>query len=278
MILPYVLNKCLPGLRTQLRRWIKPNPIAKEDARRSPTLKLRVHEYLSRNLSALTSPELLYAVGLAVFYFTGAYYHLGKRTWGLRYLFTKRVEPSDQRIGYEVLGVLLVLQLGVQAWLHIHNIYNSDLPGLSNSASMSGGTTLISGGIEMSLAPIHAEDILLERAPMHADKDQLGLYTSTPVLTEARFQLSHLDVMKWVEGSQQRKCTLCLEELKDPSATTCGHVFCWLCISDWIKEKPECPLCRQTILAQHVLPLQEWFTKSKFHDTTAPLANGLCLP
>ena len=63
----------------------------------------------------------IYAISLAAFYFSGAYYHLGKRLWGLRYIFTRKVEESEQRVGYEVLGVLLVLQMAVQGYLHLQN-------------------------------------------------------------------------------------------------------------------------------------------------------------
>ena len=70
-----------------------------------------------------------------------------------------------------------------------------------------------------------------------------------------RYHLSARESMGWI-GRQARKCTLCLEELKEPSVTTCGHVFCWGCIGDWVREKPECPLCRQNVLVQHILPLR----------------------
>ena len=80
--------------------------------------------------------------------------------------------------------------------------------------------------------------------------------THTPVLAEPRYNLKDRELIQWMGDKQQRKCTLCLEELKDPSVTTCGHVFCWNCIADWLRERPECPLCRSQALTQHVLPLR----------------------
>ena len=254
ILLPYSLNRVLPAFRRRVRMKLESNLRKRKDDKSSPARSIQ--SYLLSNLDTITSPSPIYAIGLAAFYFSGAYYHLGKRLWGLRYIFTRKVEESEQRVGYEVLGVLLVLQMAVQGYLHLQNTVS-----VANVGSAVGSSAVLDHGVEVSLSPEAYSTnnaLLFEGGAQYAERslESLQRITHTPVLDRPRYNLNNEETMGWISGTQQRKCTLCLEEMKDPSVTTCGHVFCWTCIGDWCREKPECPLCRQTSLVQHILPLR----------------------
>jgi peroxin-10 len=273
ILAPYLLGRALPAFRRRIRakleanlRWytrqqVRKQQQAAEVGSTKPILRplgMRLQNYLLANLDTITSPSPVYALSLATFYFSGTYYHLSKRLWGLRYIFTRHVQDSDQRVGYEVLGVLLVLQMGVQGYLHLHNTVKG--PDSSTALGTSVGTAaVVGGGVEVSLDPnaYSANNALLfdTAAPPTPASSDIQKWTHTPVHDKPRYGLEDAETMEWIGGGN-RKCTLCLEGMRDPSVTTCGHVFCWSCISDWAREKPECPLCRQSCLVQHILPLR----------------------
>lgn len=271
VLLPYALTRFLPAFRRRLRAKLE-STLKRAHHRRasSPTRSKQPHrpafhiqEYILKHLDTITSPSPIYALSLAVFYFSGAYYSLSKRLFGLRYIFTRKLTESDQRVGYEVLGILLVLQMFVQGYIHVQdtfrNVQTTNLP--SNASALAGGSAIIDGGVEISTTEDESISAPLLFETHHgsdpaAQKANMARVTHTPVPTPHRYDLNDAEVMQWVESKQQRKCTLCLEPMKDPSVTTCGHVFCWTCVTDWLREQPMCPLCRQSALVQHVLPLR----------------------
>lgn len=249
ILVPWSLQRLLPALRARVRNKLE-RSIARQQVRaaqqagllqskptpRSFFSKLRIQQYILDHLDSITSLNPIYALSIATFYFTGSYYHLSKRIWRLRYVFTKKIEESEQRIGYEVLGVLMVLQIAVQGFLHIRKLGHSMAEDESQS-SEAGETRSGEGALIPSIQNPAAVPLL-------------------PAST-ARYDLEEdPGAVAWIPEGQQRKCTLCLEVFKDPSVTTCGHVFCWVCVRDWVREKPECPLCRQEVLLSKVLPLR----------------------
>ncbi|KAJ5120402.1 Zinc finger RING-type [Penicillium bovifimosum] len=248
ILVPWALQRILPALRHKIRSKLE-RIIAKEKMRAAQQAnllekpqfsttprpfftKLRIQQYLLEHLDSITSLSPIYALSIATFYFTGSYYHLAKRIWRLRYVFTKKIEDNEQRIGYEVLGVLLVLQIAVQSFLHIRKMSANEDEDPSGTGESSHGGALLSSIQNPSAIPL-----LPASVPLYDLEEDPS-------------------AVSWIPEGQQRKCTLCLESFKDPSLTTCGHVFCWICVRDWVGEKPECPLCRQEVLLSKVLPLR----------------------
>ena len=291
VLVPYLLGKGMPAVRRLIRSFLEGRAVRRMKGKgkgkgkgggdsaagkslfeRSSAVLSKylpnVEEYLYENLDVVTSPSPIYAVSLALFYFTGAYYQLSKRVWGLRYIFTWNAQDADEekegqegggsdnkRGGYEILGVLLALQLSVQAWLHFKKtIRGEELDAVGESSGVEGA--------EASLDPqaYTSNNALLLSSDLNGTTRQAenshDIINLTNTKIESDFNLEDEKVMAWMPSTQQRKCTLCLEPMRDPSVTNCGHVFCWECIVDWCREKPECPLCRQECLPQRILPLR----------------------
>ncbi|XP_062317091.1 E3 ubiquitin/ISG15 ligase TRIM25-like isoform X3 [Osmerus eperlanus] len=61
------------------------------------------------------------------------------------------------------------------------------------------------------------------------------------------------------DDQEHFSCPMCLELLKDPVTTACGHTYCMSCINTFwdqdneINSKYCCPLCRQTFTLRPVL-------------------------
>ncbi|KAK5990463.1 Peroxisome biogenesis factor 10 [Cladobotryum mycophilum] len=257
IIVPYLVSRSLPNLRARIRALLERRLGTLRNQGKAKGREARLWEYLSNHLTSITSSAPLHAITLALFYFNGTYYELTKRLLSLRYVFTRTVPDTPDRGGYELLGILLVVQIGVQGYLHIRDTLSAV------AASQRERAAFHSAGGDVSLDHDNSysanSDLLMSdlggRGPQTSKVD-IAATTHTPVSSIPRFHLENDNTMGYIKGSQQRKCTLCLEDMKDPAATQCGHVFCWECIGDWVREKPECPLCRREAMVQHILPLR----------------------
>ncbi|KAJ1267420.1 hypothetical protein BS78_07G054600 [Paspalum vaginatum] len=60
------------------------------------------------------------------------------------------------------------------------------------------------------------------------------------------------------ECNSSFECNICLDPAKEPVVTTCGHLFCWPCLYQWLhghSPHSECPVCKGEVLEVNVTPI-----------------------
>lgn len=165
--------------------------------------------------------QLALRTNLMFFYFEGLYYHISKRAAGIHYVFIGK--PLNQRPRYQILGVFLLIQLCI---LGAEGLRRSNLSSIASSVRQTSPGRHLSTGRDL---PILNED---------------GHLITNTNLPKGDWTSDSKAVQEPQPSGGTGKCTLCLSPRQHPTATPCGHVFCWNCIMGWCNEKPECPLCR----------------------------------
>lgn len=54
------------------------------------------------------------------------------------------------------------------------------------------------------------------------------------------------------------ECNICFELAQQPVVTSCGHLFCWPCLYQWLNvhsEHKECPVCKGEVTESNITPI-----------------------
>ncbi|XP_056319076.1 peroxisome biogenesis factor 10-like [Danio aesculapii] len=131
---PYLLDKVLICVENELEAE------APQNTRRTWNPLSHMRFWIQRAVGLLTDSQrksliplvfalqqgitLLYRLHVALFYTTGAFYHIAKRAAGVRYLRVGNASGDDPRIShsYRLLGGLSVLQLAITLTLQFNNL------------------------------------------------------------------------------------------------------------------------------------------------------------
>ncbi|KAG7397543.1 hypothetical protein PHYBOEH_000546 [Phytophthora boehmeriae] len=53
------------------------------------------------------------------------------------------------------------------------------------------------------------------------------------------------------------ECNVCLDTVSSPVVTLCGHLYCWPCLYQWMRNHSECPVCKAGISEENVIPVTQ---------------------
>ncbi|GAK64443.1 pex2 / Pex12 amino terminal region family protein [Moesziomyces antarcticus] len=259
---PYALTKLYAALRRYALR-AKADLDAQEARARARAKALDQHytpkvglhrrlvNWLARVLPALETLQsqdgwlaYLSAAHLMLFYLGGKFYSAAQRLTGVTYISTIPKRPGYQPPSYEVLGVLLGIQLFVKLMLEVRSYRRSKRQAVDDGEEKSSGVDPATT-VEIDTAVFSHASQPAKRVTQQDNAESIDLlYAHLPDDEEetdqdavARINTSAAQA----NASSTLQCTLCMDTRAPHRATSavteCGHCFDWACIVAWIAEK-----------------------------------------
>ncbi|KAF8060990.1 Pex12 amino terminal region-domain-containing protein [Lyophyllum atratum] len=187
--------------------------------------------------------EVAFEINLAVFYLRGTYYDVVKRVFGILHISSIPENPHTRPPSYSLLGLLLIVRL-------LHRLITTIRENHPWSTDTAAGKNT-----DKEDAVPHSREMFLDDRPVssYLGPENPEGEPARPAEEDERTMLDIASIPAALRAA--RNCTLCLEERTDSCSTECGHLFCWSCIVGWGREKPECPLCRQSLNLTRLLPI-----------------------
>ena len=247
------------------------------------SLHRRLVNYLARMMPSLETLQsqdgwlaYLSAAHLMLFYLGGRFYGFAQRLAGVGYLSTIPKRQGYQPPSCEVLGVLLGIQLSVKLLLELRAWRRSRKQARQQALDASSSekdTPARQGSDPATTVVIDSTTFSHSSQPpkrLHQSKDSQPvvdlLYAHLPDDdgndNSTEKENDEVAVAKLnttaaaTNAASTLQCTLCMDQRtphKGTSAVTeCGHCFDWGCITAWMAEKPECPLCRQPLKLERI--------------------------
>ena len=75
-----------------------------------------------------------------------------------------------------------------------------------------------------------------------------------------------------VVHGERFECNICLDDVREPIVTQCGHLFCWSCLYRWLNTNHQtCPVCKAGVTKDNVIPL---FIRGSSKDPKGRMLHG----
>ena len=88
-------------------------------------------------------------------------------------------------------------------------------------------------------------------------------------MSESKYLFTILEKMKQPDIIDTESCSICMDNLVNPTLTTCGHLFCYECLKMCLDDKKRCPMCKTDLTGKDLLVMN--MKKEKNIEETNPL-------